>query len=124
MIATNELTDLKCRKRAILKELTILLAPFAPHIAEELWQNALGETGTVVYAPFPKFDESVLVESNFNYPVSINGKVRATIDFPLDYNEEQVKPEVLANEQVQKWLEGKDPKKFIFVKGRIINVVV
>ncbi len=124
MIATNELTDLKCRKRAILKELTILLAPFAPHIAEELWQNALGENGTVVYAPFPKFDESVLVESNFNYPVSINGKVRATIDFPLDYNEDQVKPEVLANEQVQKWLEGKDPKKFIFVKGRIINVVV
>ncbi len=124
MIATNELTDLKCRKRAILKELTILLAPFAPHIAEELWQNALGENGTVVYAPFPKFDESVLVESNFNYPVSINGKVRATIDFPLDYTEDQVKPEVLANEQVQKWLEGKDPKKFIFVKGRIINLVI
>jgi leucyl-tRNA synthetase len=124
MIATNELTDLKCRKRAILKELTILLAPFAPHIAEELWQNALKESGTIVYAAFPKFDENVLVESNFNYPVSINGKVRATIDFPLDYNEDQVKPEVLANEQVQKWLEGKDPKKFIFVKGRIINVVV
>ena len=124
MIATNELTDLKCRKRAILKELTILLAPFAPHIAEELWQNALGETGTVVYAPFPKFDESVLVESNFNYPVSINGKVRVTIDFPLDYTQEQVQPEVMANEQVQRWLEGKEPKKFIFVKGRIINVVV
>lgn len=124
MIATNELTDLKCRKRAILKELTILLAPFAPHIAEELWQNALGEKGTVVYAPFPVFNPAHLVESNFNYPVSINGKVRVTIDFPLDYNEDQVKPEVLANKQVQKWLEGKDPKKFIFVKGRIINVVV
>lgn len=124
MIATNELTDLKCRKRAILKELTILLAPFAPHIAEELWQNALGEQGTVVYAPFPIFDESVLVESNFNYPVSINGKVRVTIDFPLDYTQEQVQPEVMANEHVQRWLEGKEPKKFIFVKGRIINVVV
>lgn len=124
MIATNELTDLKCRKRAILKELVVLLAPFAPHIAEELWQNALGEAGTVVYAPFPVFNESYLVESNFNYPVSINGKVRVTIDFPLDYTQEQVQPEVLANEQVQRWLEGKEPKKFIFVKGRIINVVV
>ncbi len=126
MIATNELTDLKCRKRAILKELVVLLAPFAPHIAEELWSRLRrdGESETVVYAPFPVFNPAHLVESNFNYPVSINGKVRATIDFPLDYTEDQVKPEVLANEQVQKWLEGKDPKKFIFVKGRIINVVV
>jgi leucyl-tRNA synthetase len=123
MICLNELNDLKCTKRSVLEPLLIALAPFAPFLTEELWQ-ALGNSGSVHHATFPAVEEKYLVESAFTYPISINGKVRANLPFALDLTEADVKASVLADETVQKWLEGKEAKKFIFVKGRIINVVV
>ena len=123
MICLNELNDLKCTKREILEPLLIVLAPFAPFLSEELWQ-ALGNIGSIHKAAFPKFEEKYLVESAFTYPVSINGKVRAEIPLALDLDEAAVKAAVLSNETIQKWTNGAEPKKFIFVKGRIINVVV
>ncbi len=123
MICLNELNDLKCTKREILEPLLIVLAPFAPFLTEELWQ-ALGNTGSIHKAAFPKFEEKYLVESAFTYPVSINGKVRAEIPLALDLDEAAMKAAVLSNENIQKWTNGSEPKKFIFVKGRIINVVV
>ncbi|GAB4092875.1 leucine--tRNA ligase [Flaviaesturariibacter terrae] len=123
MIAVNELTDLKGSKRAILQPLLVLLAPYAPHVSEELWQATGGE-GSILDAPFPAFDAQYLVESSKEYPVSINGKNRAQIEISLDATEEQVQAIVLANDIVQKWMEGKPLKKLVFVKGRMINVVV
>lgn len=123
MIAVNELTALKCNKREILEKLTIALSPFAPHLAEELWEQ-LGHTGGVSLAQFPAFDESFLTESTHEYPISINGKVRAKIAFAIDKPKDEIEEEVLANEAVVKWTEGKPPKKVIIVPKRIINVVV
>lgn len=123
MIAMNELNELKCTKRDILEPLLITLAPFAPFLTEELWQ-ALGNSGSIHHATFPKLEEKYLVESAFTYPVSINGKVRAEIPLALDLDEAAVKAAVLSNETIQKWTNGAEPKKFIFVKGRIVNVVV
>lgn len=123
MIAVNELGDLKCHKRAVLEPLLILLTPYAPHIAEELWHQ-LGNTESILNAPYPLYDPSVLVESEKEYPVSINGKTRTTLVLSLDATQADVEAAVLANEVVQKWLEGKQPKKIIFVKGRMINVVI
>ena len=124
MVCVNGLTDTKCYKRLVLKELLILLSPYAPHIAEELWQNALGETTSIAEATFPVFDEKHLKEEAFEYPISVNGKVRAKISFGLDVPKEEMEKEVLANEAIQKWLEGKSPKKVIIVPKRIVNVVV
>jgi leucyl-tRNA synthetase len=123
MICVNELSDLKCNKRAILEPLCILMTPYAPHIAEELW-HALGNAGSVLDADFPVFEAKYLVESSKEYPVSINGKVRTNLSFSLDADQATVEAGVLANEVVQKWLEGKPPKKIIFVKGKMINVVI
>lgn len=123
MICTNELIELKCTKRAILEPLVITLAPFAPFISDELWA-ALGHSGSVHKATFPTVEEKYLVESSFSYPISINGKVRANLQFDLNMGEAEVKAAVLANDVVLKWTEGKEPKKFIFVKGRIVNVVI
>jgi leucyl-tRNA synthetase len=123
MIAVNELTALKCNKREVLEKLVLILSPFAPHISEELWLQ-LGHEGGVSAATYPVFDESFLVEASHEYPVSINGKVRVKLSFPLDQNTKEIEAEVLANEVVQKWTEGKPPKKVIIVPGRIINVVV
>jgi leucyl-tRNA synthetase len=122
MICVNELTDLKCSKKAILQEVVIALAPFAPFITEELYA-ALGNTTSVHTATFPAFNESYLVENSFTYPVSVNGKLRATIELPLSMEQAEVQETVLAIENVQKWMEGKPVKKFIFVKGKIANVV-
>jgi leucyl-tRNA synthetase len=124
MICVNELTDLGCNKRAILQDLVVLLAPFAPHITEQLWQKTLNNTGSVTVAAFPTFNPEYLVENSFNYPISINGKVRANVELPLDLTQDQVQQEVLSQEAVQKWLEGKEPKRFIYVAGRIVNIVV
>jgi leucyl-tRNA synthetase len=124
MICVNELSDLKGNKRAILSDLLVCLSPYAPHISEELWQNALGNTSSIVTAEFPFFNPEYLVESSFSYPISINGKHRENIEFALDANPADVEATVLANETVQKWLEGKTPKKVIFVKGKIVNIVV
>ena len=123
MICVNELADLKCNKKAVLEQVLILLTPYAPHISEELW-NQLGNNGSVLDATFPVFDASYVQESSKDYPVSINGRVRTNINLPLDMDAEEAQNIVLANELVLKWLEGKQVKKFIFVKGRMINVVI
>jgi leucyl-tRNA synthetase len=123
MIAVNELSDLKSHKRAVLEPLIIMLTPYAPHIAEELY-CALGNTESVLNASFPVFDATHTAESTKEYPISINGKLRTTMNLSLDAEQPQVQELVLANEVVQKWLEGKPLKKLIFVKGKMVNVVV
>jgi leucyl-tRNA synthetase len=123
MIAVNEISDLKCHKRAILEPLIILLVPYAPHISEELW-HAMGNTTSVLDASFPAFNAAHVVESSKEYPVSINGRVRTNMSFPLDAEQATVQEAVLSNELVQKWMEGKALKKLIYVKGKMINVVV
>lgn len=123
MIAVNELTDLKCHKKEVLEQLLILLTPYAPHIAEELWSQ-LGNSGSILDAGYPKFEAKYVTESSKEYPVSINGKTRTTMDIALDATQEEVEKLVLANEVVQKWIEGKPVKKFIFVKGKMVNVVI
>lgn len=123
MIATNELSDLKCHKRKILEPLLILLAPYAPHIAEELW-NLLGHTDSVLNAAYPVFEEKYVKETSKAYPVAINGKTRTELTFDLDATQQQVEALVLQDATVQKWLEGKQPRKIIYVKNKMINVVV
>jgi len=124
MICVNELTDQKCNNKAILQELVILLSSYAPHLCEELWVKLGNEAGTLSYAKFPTFDESVLVEANFSYPVSFNGKVRFKVELPLAMTPQEVEKEVMSKEEAKKYLEGKDPKKVIVVPGRIVNVVL
>ncbi len=123
MICVNELSALKCNKREILESLLIILSPFAPHISEELWQLS-GKSDSILHATFPEFNDKYLVESSFEYPIMVNGKLRAKITFNIDESADNIKKEVLANPQIEKWLEGKDVKKFIVVPKRIINVVV
>jgi leucyl-tRNA synthetase len=123
MICVNDLTGLNCHKRAILEPLAIIIAPFAPHFAEELWHR-FGHESTVLDAPFPQHEEKYIAENSKKYPVAVNGKTRVDMEFPLDMEQELIKTEVLANATIQKWLEGKEPKKFIYVKGKMINVVV
>jgi leucyl-tRNA synthetase len=123
MICANELTALKCNKRSILEPLVIILSPFAPHIAEELWES-LGYKDSVLKASFPNYDEQYLVENSFEYPISINGKVRAKMNFALDMPKDDIEKLVLASEIIQKWTEGKAPKKVIIVPGKIVNVVL
>jgi len=123
MICVNELSSFKCNKRSILEPLVIALSPFAPHIAEELW-SLLGHPETILNAKFPKYDEEYLKVSSHAYPISINGKVRATMEFPLDMPKEDIEKLVLASEILRKWSEGKAPKKVIIVPGRIVNIVL
>lgn len=123
MICVNELGELKCNKKEILESLTILIAPFAPHLAEELW-NRLGNAKTVTIAPFPVFNESYLTEDEFEYPVSINGKTRFKQTLPLSLTKEQIETEVLKSEDMSKYLNGTTPKKVIIVPGRIVNIVI
>jgi leucyl-tRNA synthetase len=123
MIAVNELTDAKCNHKEILSQVLILLSPYAPHIAEELWA-AMGCEGSILDAAYPTLDESYLVEATKEYPVSINGKMRSAITLATEVTEEEAKNAAMDNENITKWLEGKEVKKFIFVKGRMINIVV
>jgi leucyl-tRNA synthetase len=123
MVCVNELTDLKSHKKEILEPLLILLSPYAPHVSVELWQQ-LGNTTSILDAAFPKLDASYLVESTKEYPISVNGKLRTTINIDLSADQSQVEGIVLSNPVIQKWLEGKSPKKIIFVKGKMVNVVV
>jgi leucyl-tRNA synthetase len=123
MIAVNELTDLKCHKKEILEKLLVLMTPYAPHIAEELWKQ-LGNEGSILDASYPVFEEKYVVESAKEYPISVNGKLRTTMSISLDADQAQVEEIVLGNDVVQKWLEGKGPKKIIYVKNKMINVVV
>jgi leucyl-tRNA synthetase len=123
MICVNELSDLKCNKREILEPLTILLSSYAPHIAEEVWSK-LGHTESITYASFPLFDEKHLVESSFEYPVSINGKTKFKREYDLGLEGKQIEELIVVDEEMQKYLNGASPKKIIVVKGKIINVVL
>ncbi len=123
MICVNGLQALKCNKRAILEPLTIVLSPFTPHITEELWEK-LGHHESILKATYPKFEEKYLIETSFEYPVSINGKVRAKMNFALDMPKEDMEKLILASDEIQKWTEGKAPKKVIIVQGRMVNVVI
>ncbi len=122
MVCVNELTDLNCNKRDILEPLAIILSPFAPHITEELW-NLLGHKESISFAKFPEIDESLLVESSYNYPVSINGRLRTNMEFELDRPVKEIEEEVLKNETIIRHMEGKPLKKMIFVPKKIINIV-
>ena len=122
MIAVNELITQKCNKRAILEPLLILISPYAPHIAEELWEK-LGNTESISTAPFPIFKPQYLVESSKNYPVSFNGKMRFTLELPLDMTKDDIEKVVLAHQKTQAQLAGRVPKKIIIVPGKIINIV-
>ena len=123
MECVNELTSQKCYKEVVLKDLVILIAPFAPHIAEELWSK-MGYEGSVLDQEYPVYNEEYLKESTVEYPISVNGKVRAKIEFGADMSKEDIEKQVLASEAIQKWLDGKQPKKVIVVPKRIVNVVV
>jgi leucyl-tRNA synthetase len=122
MICVNELAQQKCHHRAILEPLAVIISPYAPHIAEELW-NALGNEGSIATVDFPKFEASYLVESSKEYPVSFNGKMRFKIELPLDLTAAQIEEIVMADERTQAQLHGRTPNKVIIVPGKIINLV-
>ena len=124
MICTNELGAAKCNKRAVLEPLAVLIAPFAPHMAEELWQHALGHTTSVCDAAWPVCEEKYLVENTVKYPVSFNGKVRFTMELTAGLTKEEIEAAVRGAEQTQKQLDGKEPKKVIVVPGKIVNFVI
>ncbi len=124
MICINELTDLKCNKRKIIQDLVIVLSSYAPHISEELWTLLGNAAGTLSVAPYPVFNPEYLVENEFSYPVSVNGKTRMNLNISLSLSQAEVEAIVLANTDLVKYLDGKTPKKIIFVKGKIINIVI
>ncbi|MBO6249568.1 MAG: leucine--tRNA ligase, partial [Bacteroidales bacterium] len=123
MIALNELSSMKCRKRAILEPLVVLLSPFAPHIAEELW-SLLGHDSSVTYASFPAFDPALAAEDNVKYPVSFNGKTRFFVDLPKSMSASEIENEIRNMEQTTKWIGDKSILKVIVVPGRIVNIVI
>ena len=123
MICVNELTDLKCNKRKILEPLAVIISPYAPHIAEELW-SLLGHNESVTKTTFPMFNEDYLIESEFAYPISVNGKTKFNLNMSLSLTKEEVEKEILANDNMQRLLNGASPKKIIVVLGKIVNVVV
>lgn len=123
MICVNELGEQKCSKREILEPLAILLSPFAPHLAEEIWQK-LGHENSISYAPLPAFNPAYLVESSFNYPVSFNGKTRYQAELPADMSAAEVEAAILADERTERWKEGKEVRKVIVVPKRIVNIVL
>ncbi len=124
MIATNELGEQKCNNREVLTELVVLLSPYAPHICEELWVKLGHEAGTLSYATFPICNESYLVSDSFSYPISFNGKVRFKVDLPASMLVKEIEEHVMGMQEMNKYLEGKAPKKLIVVPGRIVNVVI
>ncbi|MBI4931154.1 MAG: leucine--tRNA ligase [Bacteroidetes bacterium] len=123
MICTNELMEIKCDKKKILEPLVILLSPFAPHIAEELW-NKLGHKESISFAEFPKYNDAFTVDDSFAYPVSFNGKMRFNLELSLSLTAAEIEKEVMACEQTNKYLEGKQPKKIIVVPKKIVNIVL
>ena len=123
MICLNELNEEKCHKKDILEPLVLLIAPFAPHLAEELWE-VLGHEISVLKQVYPISEEKWLVENSFSYPVSFNGKTRFTIELPVDMENKTIEETILGHELSQKWIEGKTPKKIIIVPKRIINIVI
>jgi leucyl-tRNA synthetase len=123
MICVNELSSLKCSKRAILQPLVILLSPFAPHIAEELW-HVLGNDATVCDAAWPVHNEEYLIEDVVNYVISFNGKARFNIELPAETSREEAEKAALNHEYSAKWMDGKTLKKVIVVQGKIVNIVI
>ncbi|MDL2256215.1 leucine--tRNA ligase [Parabacteroides sp. OttesenSCG-928-K15] len=123
MICINDLTGLKCNKKAILEQLLIVLAPFAPHITEELW-HLLGHTTTICDAAWPEYKEEYLKENSVTYAISFNGKARFNLELAADMNKEDVEKAALSHENSAKWMEGKTPKKVIVVPGKIVNIVI
>lgn len=123
MICVNDLQTLKCNKRSILESLLILLTPYAPHVAEELW-HMVGNADSILDAPYPVYNEAYTKESSFNYPVAMNGKTKAELKLSLDLDDAAIQAAVLADENVQKYLDGKPVKRFVIVKGKMINLVV
>ena len=122
MICVNELTAQKCTSRTILQPLAVLISPYAPHIAEELWEK-LGHDESICNAPFPKFEEKYLLESTKEYPISFNGKMRFKLKLPVDLSKEEIESAVMAQEQTSKYLAGRTPKKVIIIPGKIVNIV-
>jgi len=122
MIAVNELTAQKCNKRAILEPLLVLISPYAPHIAEELW-STLGHKESISTVAFPVFEQKHLVESTKNYPISFNGKMRFTLELSLDLSKDEIESAVMEHEKTQTQLQGRTPKKVIVVPGKIVNIV-
>ena len=123
MICTNELTDLKCNKRKILEPLCTLIAPYAPHIAEEIWEE-MGHSNSITTEAYPEFKKEYLIEKQHKYPISFNGKMRFMLELPLDLSKEEIEKIVLEHEQSQRWLDGKSPKKMIVIPGKIVNIVI
>ena len=121
MICVNELTEQNCNNKEIISELTILLSPYAPHIAEEIWEK-LGNNASISYAKFPVFNSEYLVEDEVNYPV-FNGKMRFKINLPADFSKEEVEQAVMKHDKTLHYLEGGSPKKIIVVPKRIVNIV-
>ena len=124
MICVNELSQQKCRSRLVLEQILVLLAPFAPHVAEELWQNALGNKGTVCDATWPAFCEEYLKEDSVTMAVSFNGKARFNITVAADADSDTVQATALADPAAAKWLDGKTVRKVIVVPGKIVNIVI
>ena len=122
MIAVNELTAQKCTSKVVLEQLLVLISPYAPHIAEELWSK-LGNTESIATVPFPVFDGKHLVESEKEYPISFNGKMRFKLTLPLDMGKDEIEKVVMEHERTQQQLQGRTPKKVIIVPGKIINIV-
>jgi leucyl-tRNA synthetase len=122
MIAVNELTAQKCRSRQVLEPLAVLISPYAPHLAEELW-SLLGHSQSVAFAEFPVYEQKYVVESTKAYPISFNGKMRFTMELSLDLNKEQIEEVVMGDERTKKYLDGRTPKKVIVVPGKIVNIV-
>ena len=123
MICVNDLTDLKCNKRAILEPLVILIAPYAPHMAEELWEQ-LGHRETITFASFPEYKQEYTVENTFHYPVSFNGKTRFQLELSLNMTVPEIEQAVMKAPEIDKWLQGKPPRKIIVVPKKIINIVI
>ena len=123
MIATNKLAQMKCNKRQILEPMVIMISPYAPHLGEEIW-NKLDKKNSIVYAKFPTLKSIYLIEDSFEYPISINGKMRAKLSLPLDTPIKDIEREVLNHHMIKKWLNGKNPKKIIVVHKKIVNVVL
>jgi len=122
MIAINEWTKQKCKNKEVFSVYLVLLSPFAPHITEELW-NALGNEGTIINEPWPKYNDEYIKETSFEYPVSFNGKMRFKIPLSLNLNKEQIETAVLEHEKTIKHLNEKKVKKVIVVPGKIVNIV-
>lgn len=124
MVCVNELSAAKCHKRSVLEPLVIILSPYAPHLAEELWMHLGHAAGTVTHQNFPAWNAEYLIEDSIEYPIQINGKVRANLVFPAEATKEEIEKAVLAEESVQRWMEGKPAKKVIVVPKRIVNIVI